>query len=177
MLDSFWCWCCSQRRSGGGGSIGWGWTACCWGANCTWGDMTIADVCATGGAGVIGEAGIMGWVWFHQGICICSPLGHLPCLFLFLMYFIMYCSITVSRNPRKIPNRRLEPSIWARQLKFIRPVLLVDSLCLIMSPKTELSQAPCISRGQMRGTAEFCWHLPACAFVPHIVSLVMWKCT
>ena len=135
--------------------------------------MTIAEDGATGGEGMIGEVGITGCAWLHQGICIGSPLGHLPCCLRFLMYLTKNCTIIVRRKPRKIPKRRLDPSICALQLKLTKPVLLVVSLCLIMSPNTELSQAPCMSRGQMRGTAGFCWHLPALAFGQHILFLLL----
>ena len=122
----------------------------------------MVDGCATGTGGGTGEAGIMGCcrgeagVWPHHGICICSPLGHLPCRFLFLIYLIRNWTMTVSRKPRNMPRSKLDPSIWALQLKFLSHVLLMDSLCLMMSPKTELSKAPWMSRGQMSGTAEFC---------------------
>ena len=137
---------------------------------------------ADGGAGGV-EAGIMGcWrgeagVCPHHGIVIWRPLGHLPLCFLLLIYLIRNCMRTVMMKPKNMSSSSDEPSICALQLKFRSPVLLVDSLCLIMSPKTELLLAPWMSRGHIRGMVEFCWQCTTCALGPHMISKVITLCT
>ena len=140
-----------------------------WGVKLTWGDMT------KGGAVAGPGAGIMGWccAGFHQGTCILMPLSHCPCRLLLRMYLMSPCITRVMITPRKRPSSRLEPSISAFQFRFNKPVLLVASLFFIMSPKTELSHAPWMSRGHMRGTAEFWGQVPViCRFpILHIVVI------
>ena len=133
----------------------------------TWGDITSACG-AAGAAGATGETGIMGWCWgwllgavFHHGICMRMPRSHCPCRLLLRIYLISPCTMRVSTTPRTTPRSRLEPSSCAFQFMFRRPVLLLASVFFIMSPKTELSHAPWMSRGHTRGTAEFCGHRPA----------------
>ena len=75
-------------------------------------------------------------------------------------------------KPKTIPKSKLEPSIWALQLKLKSPVFEVDSELRITSPKTLLSQAPWMSRGQTRGTAVFWGQRPVCDLEPHILAYI-----
>ena len=154
----------------------------CWGCGVklTWGLMTSACGTAGAGAGGTGATGIMGWCWgwllgpaFHHGICMRMPRSHCPCRLLPRTYLMIPCNMRVSTTPRTSPRMRLEPSSWAFQLIFRRPVLLVASVFLMISPKTELSHAPWISRGHTRGTAEFCGHRPAICALLHMLLVIV----
>ena len=159
----------------------------CWGCwvKLTWGLMTIGCGTAGAGAGGTGATGSMGWCWgwlfcaaVHHGICgICMrmPRSHCPCRLLLRMYFMIPCIMRVSMTPRTSPRMRLEPSSWAFQFRLKIPVLEVASVFLMISPNTELSHAPWISRGHTRGTAGFCWHRPAMCALLHMFCLIFQK--
>ena len=111
----------------------------------------MAVECGAGaGAGTgVGEAADIIGCWSgeevvcpHHAPGIARLLGHLPCRFRCFRYLIIYWIKMVNTNPKMSSSSRLDPSIWALQLKLKSPVLLVLSEFFIISPKTELSHAP-----------------------------------
>ena len=90
------------------------------------------------------------WLVCHH-LRSCKGLGHPPSLFLLRMCFTMRVSTTVSMAPTSMPSKRLDPSNCQRQLTFMRPVLVLLSEFLTISPNTEESQDPLMSSQHTKG--------------------------